>query len=203
MAQPRRSGIDAFRMKQNLPSAYSLNTGQAGPGALEEMQENYNDFLPPSLQRSTPVGRSRNSPERIAERELRAYSRQLDSQLSPFAQSNMRSSGLSQPQRMSRSSVFGAMQSNDEPQRQAPKRQLSGLDAFYAKQNLPSSFEINQSPNKEAILAEMQQNYNELLPPSLQGRTPVGRSRHSPERIAERELRAKSRQLDRMLSPFY
>jgi hypothetical protein len=104
---------------------------------------------------------------------------------------------------MSRSSVFGAMQSNDEPQRQAPKRQLSGLDAFYAKQNLPSSFEINQSPNKEAILAEMQQNYNELLPPSLQGRTPVGRSRHSPERIAERELRAKSRQLDRMLSPFY
>ena len=108
--QPRRSGINDFRMKQNLPSAYSLNTGQASPGALENMQRNNNEMLPPSLQRSTPVGRSRNSPDRIAERELRLKSRNLDQALSPFAQSDMQSGGLSQPQQMARNSVFGAMQ---------------------------------------------------------------------------------------------
>jgi len=107
--QPRRSGIDSFRMKQNLPSAYSLNQGLAGEGALAEMQKNYNEFLPPSLQGSTPVGRSRNSPDRIAERQLRLESRQVDQALSPFAQSNMQSGGLSQPQQMARNSVFGAM----------------------------------------------------------------------------------------------
>lgn len=108
--QPRRSGINAFRMGQNLPSAYSLNTGQASPGALENMQRNYNEMLPPSLQGSTPVGRSRNSPDRIAERELRLKSRMLDQALSPFAQSDMQSGGFSQPQKMARNSVFGAMQ---------------------------------------------------------------------------------------------
>jgi len=105
----RRSGLNDFNKKQTLPSAYSLNTGQASPGALENMQRNNNEMLPPSLQRSTPVGRSRNSPDRIAERELRAKSRLIDQALSPFAQSDMQSSGLSQPQQMSRNSVFGAM----------------------------------------------------------------------------------------------
>lgn len=108
--EPRRSGINDFMKKQELPSSYSLNTGLASPGALENMQRNYNEMLPPSLQRSTPVGRSRNSPDRIAERELRLDSRKLDQALSPFAQSDMQSGGFSQPQQMSRNSVFGAMQ---------------------------------------------------------------------------------------------
>jgi len=107
--EPLRSGLNDFNKKQTLPSAYSLNTGQASKGELANMQQNYNEMLPPSLQRSTPVGRSRNSPDRIAERELRLKSRQLDQALSPFAQSNMQSEGISQPQKMSRNSVFGAM----------------------------------------------------------------------------------------------
>ena len=108
--QPRRSGINDFMKKQELPSSYSLSTGTASPGELENMQRNNNELLPPSLARSTPVGRSRNSPDRIAERELRLQSRQLDKALSPFAQSDMQSGGFSQPQQMSRNSVFGAMQ---------------------------------------------------------------------------------------------
>jgi hypothetical protein len=105
-----RSGINDFKKKQTLPSAYSLNTGQASKGELKNMQQNYNELLPPSLQRSTPVGRSRNSPDRIAERELRVRSRLMDRALSPFAQSNMQSRGISQPQQMARNSIFGAMQ---------------------------------------------------------------------------------------------
>lgn len=108
--EPLRSGLNDFDKKQTLPSAYSLNTGQASKGELANMQQNYNELLPPSLQRSTPVGRSRNSPERIAERQLRLESRKVDQALSPFAQSNMQSEGLSQPQQMARNSVFGAMQ---------------------------------------------------------------------------------------------
>lgn len=108
--EPLRSGLNDFNKKQTLPSAYSLNTGQASKGELANMQQNYNELLPPSLQRSTPVGRSRNSPERIAERQLRLESRKVDQALSPFAQSNMQSEGLSQPQQMARNSVFGAMQ---------------------------------------------------------------------------------------------
>jgi len=108
--QPRESGLNSFNKKQELPSAYSFNTGLASPGALENMQRNYNEMLTPSLQRSTPVGRSRNSPDRIAERELRLKSRNLDRALSPFAQSDMQSGGFSQPQKMARNSVFGAMQ---------------------------------------------------------------------------------------------
>lgn len=107
--EPLRSGINDFKKKQSLQSSYSLSTGQASKGELANMQQNYNELLPPSLQRSTPVGRSRNSPDRIAERELRLDSRKLDQALSPFAQSDMQSGGFSQPQQMSRNSVFGAM----------------------------------------------------------------------------------------------
>jgi len=112
-------------------------------------------------------------------------------------------SGISQPQRMSRGSVFGAMRSNNATQREYPNQRLSGIDTFRMKQNRPSAYSLNTGLAGPDALAEMQENYNELLPPSLQRSTPVGRSRHSPERIAERELRAKSRQLDRILSPFY
>jgi hypothetical protein len=107
--EPLRSGLNDFKKKQTLPSAYSLNTGQASKGELANMQQNYNELLPPSLQRSTPVGRSRNSPERIAERQLRLESRKVDQALSPFAQSDMQSEGISQPKKMARNSVFGAM----------------------------------------------------------------------------------------------
>ena len=203
MAQPRRSGLDSFYARQNLPSTFERNQSPYGDAQLEYMQENFPELVNPSEQGRTPVGRSRHSPERIVERELRARSRQLDQQLSPFAQSDMQSGGFSQPQRMSRNSVFGAMQSNDAPQRQAPKQRMSGIDAFRMRQNLPSAYSLNTGQAGPGALEEMQQNYNEFLPPSLQGRNPVGRSRHSPERIAERELRAKSRQLDRQLSPFY
>jgi len=122
---------------------------------------------------------------------------------SPLDQSKMQSSGMSQPQKMSQSSVFGAMRSNNATQREYPNQRLSGIDTFRMRQNRPSAYSLSTGLAGPDALAEMQENYNEMLPPSLQGRTPVGRSRHSPERIAERELRAKSRQLDRILSPFY
>ncbi len=116
---------------------------------------------------------------------------------SPLDQSKMQSSGISQPQKMSQSSVFGAMRSNNAKQRDYPNQRMSGIDAFRMRQNLPSAYSLNTGLAGPDALAEMQQNYNEFLPPSLQGRTPVGRPYYSPERIVERELRAKSRQLDR------
>lgn len=122
---------------------------------------------------------------------------------SPLAQSNMQSAGLSQPQRMSRRSVFGAMQPNNALQREYPDQRMSGIDAFRMRQNRPSAYSLNTGLAGPDALENMRRNYNEMLPPSLQRSTPVGRSRHSPERIAERELRAKSRYLDRQLSPFY
>lgn len=93
-----------------MPSTFDRTQNPLGTArALADMQKNYNALLPPSEQLSTPVGRSRNSPDRIAERELRVKSRLIDQALSPFAQSNMQSEGISQPQKMSRNSVFGAM----------------------------------------------------------------------------------------------
>jgi hypothetical protein len=108
----RRSGLDSFYARQNMPMASTFQRNQSPnkAAALDNMQQNYNELLPPSQQRSTPVGRSRNSPDRIAERELRLQSRQLDRALSPFAQADMRNRGFSQPQQMARGSVFGAMQ---------------------------------------------------------------------------------------------
>ncbi len=173
MAQPRRSGLDSFYARQNLPSTFERNQSPNGDAQLKYMQENFPELLPPSQQ------------------------------ISPFAQSKMRSSELSQPQRMSRGSVFGAMRSNNATQRDYPNQRMSGIDAFRMRQRLPSAYSLNTGQAGPDALAEMQENYNEMLPPSLQRSTPVGRSRHSPERIAERELRAKSRQLDRILSPFY
>lgn len=107
----RRTGLDSFYARQNLPAASTFQRNQSPnrAAALEDMQQNYNELLPPSQQLSTPVGRSRNSPERIAERQLRLESRKVDQALSPFAQSDMQSGGFSQPQQMSRNSVFGAM----------------------------------------------------------------------------------------------
>jgi len=93
-----------------MPSTFDRTQNPLGTaGALEDMQQNYPDLLPLSERPSTPVGRSRNSPDRIAERELRAYSRQLDQQLSPFAQAEMQNRGFQQPQQMARNSIFGAM----------------------------------------------------------------------------------------------
>ena len=108
----RRTGLDSFYARQNLPAASTFQRNQSPnrAAALEDMQQNYNELLPPSQQLSTPVGRSRNSPERIAERQLRLESRKVDQALSPFAQSDMQSGGFSQPQKMARNSVFGAMQ---------------------------------------------------------------------------------------------
>ena len=56
---------------------------------------------------ATPVGRSRHDPARIMERQLRAESRRLDRELSPFT--------YEQPQRMARNSVMGAMQGQNPP----------------------------------------------------------------------------------------
>jgi hypothetical protein len=110
--QRRMSGLDTFKLRQSgqYPTTFQRTQDPRGTaGALEDMQQNNPDLLPLSQRPSTPVGRSRNSPERIAERELRAYSRQLDRQLSPFAQSEMQSRGFQQPQQMARNSIFGAM----------------------------------------------------------------------------------------------
>lgn len=109
----RTSGLDTQKLRNSgwYPSTFQRTQDPIGTaGALEDMQQNNPDLLPLSERPSTPVGRSRNSPERIAERELRAYSRKLDQQLSPFAQSNMQQQGFSQPQQMARNSIFGAMQ---------------------------------------------------------------------------------------------
>jgi hypothetical protein len=108
--QRRMSGLDAHKLRQVLPSTVERNQDPEGfAGHTQYMQQYHNEMLPLSEQRSTPVGRPRNSPDRIAERELRAYSRQLDRQLSPFAQADMQNRGFQQPQQMARNSIFGAM----------------------------------------------------------------------------------------------
>ena len=56
---------------------------------------------------ATPVGRSRNDPTRIMERQLRAENRRLDKELSPFT--------YQQPQRMAQDSVMGAMNGSQLP----------------------------------------------------------------------------------------
>jgi len=105
------SGLDLQALRQQMPSTFDRTQNPLGTAsALADMQKNYNTLLPPSEQLSVPVGRPRNSPDRIAERELRLKSRLLDRALSPFTQSDMRNQGLSQPQQMARGSVFGAMQ---------------------------------------------------------------------------------------------
>lgn len=109
---PKRkiSGLDMQALRQQMPSTFERTQDPLGTAAaLEDMKQNYPDLLPLSERPSTPVGRARNSPDRIAERELRAYSRQLDRQLSPFAQADMQTRGFQQPQQMARNSIFGAM----------------------------------------------------------------------------------------------
>ena len=107
----RMSGLDAQKLRQVLPSTVERNQDPEGfAGYTQYMQQNYNELLPLSQQVSTPVGRSRNDPDRIVERELKLKNRLLDRQLSPFAQADMQNRGYSQPQQMARGSVFGAMQ---------------------------------------------------------------------------------------------
>jgi hypothetical protein len=104
------SGLDTQALRQQMPSTFDRTQNPLGTAnALEDMQQNNPDLLPLSQRPSTPVGRPRNSPERIAERELRYKSRLLDTALSPFTQSGMQQRGYSQPQQMARNSIFGAM----------------------------------------------------------------------------------------------
>ena len=108
--QRRMSGLDAQKLRQVLPSTVERNQDPEGfAGHTQYLQQFYNEQLPLSEQRSTPVGRSRNDPDRIAERELKLKNRILDQQLSPFAQADMQSRGFQQPQQMARNSIFGAM----------------------------------------------------------------------------------------------
>jgi len=118
-AAPQLSGLSQFgqqNMKADdgsnaIPSTFDRMNDPAGKGigsgSYEEQQANYGGSLPISERGATPVGRGRYDPERVAERRLKAYSRDIDRQLSPFAQAqNM---GQPQAQQMSRNSVFGAM----------------------------------------------------------------------------------------------
>jgi hypothetical protein len=103
--------LSQFGQQQFLPSTFDRQQDPAGKGigsgSYEEQQANYGGSLPISERGATPVGRGRSDPERVAERRLKAYSRYIDRQLSPFAQAqNM---GQPQAQQMSRNSVFGAM----------------------------------------------------------------------------------------------
>lgn len=74
-------------------------------GFVEEMRATNPSALPPSEQAPRMSGRGRYDPQRVAERALKAESRRIDQQLSPFAQAQ----GFPMPQQMSRNSVFGAM----------------------------------------------------------------------------------------------
>lgn len=105
-------GISGFERAQ-MPQAQATAARQ-GLGSVNQ------GFLGLSERGPTPSGRSSLDPERLVEKEMRVYNKQLNQQLSPF---NQAGGGRSMPQRMASDSVMGAMQGGG-PTRQRTQGQM-------------------------------------------------------------------------------